>query len=259
MPSNSQRHPRTYSADPRRLREEHDLFVRLAADPAARTAIVERFMPLARRLARRYEHGREDLDDLEQVAAIGLLKAIDRFDPERGVTFTTFAFPTILGELKRHFRDRGWAVRVPRPLQDRVARIEILTKELSGELGRSPTVTELATRSATTNEEVIEALQAAKARQATSFDRPWNESGETFDLAIVDPGFEQAENAADLEHLMGMLDERERLILRLRFREDRLQSQIAEMTGVSQMHISRLISRAIDRLHEASRQSAPAA
>jgi RNA polymerase sigma-B factor len=259
VPGHSNSHPRTWSADPQRLREEHDLFAQLAVDPTVRTAIVERFMPLARQLARRYEHGREDLDDLEQVAAIGLIKAIDRFDPERGLAFTSFAFPTILGELKRHFRDRSWSVRVPRPLQERVSRIDGATAELSGELGRSPTVTEIAARCATSTEEVIEALQAAKARHATSFDRPRNDSDETYDLAIVDPGFERAENAADLEHLLGILGERERLILRLRFREDRLQSQIAEMTGVSQMHISRLITRSIDRLHEASRQPASAA
>jgi RNA polymerase sigma-B factor len=259
VPGHSKNHTRTWSADPQRLREEHDLFARLAVDPTVRTAIIERFMPLARQLARRYEHGREDLDDLEQVAAIGLIKAIDRFDPARGLAFTSFAFPTILGELKRHFRDRSWSVRVPRPLQVRVARIELLTTELSGELGRSPTVTEIAARSHATNEEVIEALQAAKARHATSFDRPRNDSGETYDFAIVDPGFEQAENAADLEHLMGILGERERLILRLRFREDWLQSQIAELTGVSQMHISRLITRSIDRLHEASQRPASAA
>ena len=259
MPGHSKNPTRTWSADPQRLREEHDLFAQLAVDPRVRTAIIERFMPLARQLARRYEHGREDLDDLEQVAAIGLIKAIDRFDPARGLAFTSFAFPTILGELKRHFRDRSWSVRVPRPLQVRVARIEMLTTELSGELGRSPTVTEIAARSQATNEEVIEALQAAKARHATSFDRPRNESGETYDFAIVDPGFEQAEDAADLEHLMGILGERERLILRLRFREDWLQSQIAELTGVSQMHISRLITRSIDRLHEASQLPASAA
>ncbi|MDA0163234.1 sigma-70 family RNA polymerase sigma factor [Solirubrobacter ginsenosidimutans] len=259
MPGHSNSHTQTWSADPQRLRKEHDLFAQLAVDPTMRAALVERFMPLARQLARRYEHSREDLDDLEQVAAIGLIKAIDRFDPERGLAFTSFAFPTILGELKRHFRDRSWSVRVPRPLQERVSRIDALTAELSGELGRSPTVTEIAARSATTTEEVIETLQAAKARHATSFDRPRNDNGETYDVAFVDPGFERAENAADLEHLMGVLGERERLILRLRFREDRLQSQIAEMTGVSQMHVSRLITRSIERLHEASQQPASAA
>jgi RNA polymerase sigma-B factor len=259
VPGHLTSHTRTWSADPQRLREEYDLFAQLAVDPTMRTAIVERFMPLARQLARRYEGGREDLDDLEQVAAIGLIKAIDRFDPERGLAFTSFAFPTILGELKRHFRDRTWAVRVPRLLQDRVARIEVLTAELSGELGRAPTVAELATRAAATNEEVIEALQAAKARHATSFDRPRHDGDETYDVAIVDPGFERAENAVDLAHLLRVLGERDRLVLRLRFREDWLQSQIAEVTGVSQMHVSRLIRRSIDRLHDASQQTASAA
>jgi RNA polymerase sigma-B factor len=259
VPRHSTSHTRTWSADPQRLREEHDLFARLAIDPTIRTGVIERFMPLARQLARRYEGGCEDLDDLEQVATIGLIKAIDRFDPERGLAFTSFAFPTILGELKRHFRDRSWAVRVPRPLQDRVARIEVLTAELSGELGRSPTVAEIASRSASTNEEVIEALQAAKARHATSFDRPRHDRDETYDVAVEEPGFERAENAADLDRLMRVLGERDRLILHLRFREDRLQSQIAEIAGVSQMHVSRLISRSIERLHNASQQSVSAA
>jgi RNA polymerase sigma-B factor len=259
VPDHSSKFAQTWSADPVRLREEYGLFERLALDPSLRAGIVERFMPLARQLARRYEGGREDLDDLEQVAAIGLIKAIDRFEPERGLAFTSFAFPTILGELKRHFRDRGWAVRVPRPLQDRVSRIEVLTTELSGELGRAPTVAEIATRSAATSEQVLEALQAAKARHATSFDQPRHDTGETYDVAIEDPGFERVENAADLEHLMRILGERERLILHLRFREDRLQSQIAEITGVSQMHVSRLINRSIERLHNAADQPASAA
>jgi RNA polymerase sigma-B factor len=235
------------------------VFDLLAVDPSTRAGVVERFMPMARQLARRYEGGREDLDDLEQVAAIGLLKAIDGFDPERGVAFTSFAFPTILGELKRHFRDRGWAVRVPRPLQDRVSRIDALTTELSGELGRAPTVAEIAARSGATSEQVLEGLQAAKARHVASFDQPRSDRGESYDVAVEDPGFERAENAADLEYLMRMLGERERLILHLRFREDRLQSQIAEITGVSQMHVSRLISRSIERLHNASNQPASAA
>jgi RNA polymerase sigma-B factor len=247
--------PQLWFADPDRLHEEYELFEGLTRSPSGRAAVIERFMPLARQLARRYEGGREDLEDLEQVAAIGLIKAIDRFDPERGLAFSSFAFPTILGELKRHFRDRGWAVRVPRPLQERASRVTRLTEELATELGRAPTVAEVAARAGSTHEEVVEALQAAKAHHATSFDQPRRDRDETYDIAVDDPGFERAEAAADLDHLMQVLGERERLILHLRFREDRLQSQIAEITGVSQMHISRLINRSIERLHVAATQA----
>ena len=175
--------------------------------------------------------------------------------PERGLAFSSFAFPTILGELKRHFRDRGWAVRVPRPLQERAARVQRLTEELNGQLGRAPTVAELAARAGMSHEQVVEALQAAKAHHATSIDQPRHDRDDTYDVAIDDPGFERAEAAADLDHLMRVLSERERLILHLRFREDRLQSQIAEITGVSQMHVSRLINRSIERLHLAATQT----
>jgi RNA polymerase sigma-B factor len=261
VPGHTLTHTHTWSADPARLHEERVLFERLAHDRSARAEVVERFMPLARQLARRYEGGREDLDDLEQVAAIGLIKAIDRFDPTRGLAFTSFAFPTILGELKRHFRDRGWSVRPPRTLQDRVAMVDALTVELSSQLGRAPTIAEVAARASATPEDILEAVQAAKARHATSIDQPrrGNEESDTgtFEIAIDDPGFERAEDAADLEHLMLVLGERERLILHLRFREDRLQSQIAEITGVSQMHVSRLIRRSIERLHVAADQRAP--
>jgi RNA polymerase sigma-B factor len=230
------------------MRAERLLFERLAADPSTRADVIDHFMPIARRLARRYQGGREDLDDLEQVAAIGLMKAVDRFDASRGLAFGTFAFPTVLGELKRHFRDRGGAIRLPRRLQEHVARIDAVTTELSTELGRSPTVAEIATRSSFSIETVLEALEAASARRVTSFDQPIDDAGGTVDVAIEDPGFDQAETTADLGHLMSVLGEREQLILRLRFGEDRLQSEIAELTGMSQMHVSRLIRRSLARL-----------
>lgn len=239
-----------------RRREERELFARLARDRdgPAQAALVERFMPLARQLARRY-YGREDLEDLEQVAAIGLLKAMDRFDPDRGLAFSTFAFPTILGELRRHFRDRGWMVRVPRELQKLAGRIDRLSEELLGELGRTPTVPELADRAAVTTEQVIEALQAATARRALSLDQPRRdtEEGEIGrELAVEEPGFAMVEDAVMLEDLMQILSERERLILMLRFRDDRVQSQIADLTGLTQMHVSRLIRDAIERLRLAA-------
>jgi RNA polymerase sigma-B factor len=239
----------TWSADPARLRAERLLFERLEADPSTRADVIDHFMPLARRLARRYVGGREDLEDLEQVAAIGLIKAVDRFDPSRGLAFGTFAFPTVVGELKRHFRDRGWAIRLPRQLQESVTRIDAVTTELSTQLGRSPTVAEIATRSSISIEAVLEALEAVTARRVTSFDQPIDDAGGTVDVAIDDPGFDQAETTADLEQLMAVLSEREQLILRLRFGEDRLQSEIAELTGISQMHVSRLIRRSLARLN----------
>jgi len=230
--------------------------IRQDRDPAAREQLVRQFLPLARHLAHRYP-GADDPDDLEQVAAVGLLKAIDRFDPERGPAFTTFAFPTILGELKRHFRDRGWSVRVPRAVQELAVRLEHLSGELAGELGRAPTVAELADRAHTTSEQVLEALQAANARHALPLDRPREDDDGTEatgrDVAVEDPGFATVEDAAMLEDLMRILPERDRLILMLRWREDRLQWQIAEIVGVSQMDVSRVIRDSIERLRYAAR------
>jgi RNA polymerase sigma-B factor len=238
-----------------RRRAESELFDRLARDRdgPARAALLERFMPLARRLARRY-YGRDDADDLEQIAAIGLLKAIDHFEPDRGLAFSTFAFPTILGELKHHFRDRGWIVRVPRDVRSLAGRIDRLSEELLGQLGRAPTVSELADRAAATPEQVLEALQAATARQAISLDQPRYDSdgSDGRDVAVEEPGFAIVEDAVMLEDLMRILSERERMILTLRFRDDYVQSQIAELTGETQMRISRLIRDAVERLHSAA-------
>jgi RNA polymerase sigma-B factor len=232
---------------------EQRLFARLAVDrgPAARDAIVEQFMPLARQLARRYRNV-EDIEDLEQVAAIGLLKAIDRFDPERGLAFSSFAFPTIVGELKRHLRDRGWAVRPPRAIQERAARVELAANALVAELGRSPTVSELAERVGSTVEQVLEAMRAAHARHASSLDQPRPTDNRGREIAIDEPGFATAEDADLLDSLMRGLSERERELLHLRFAEDLTQSQIAKTLGLSQMHVSRMIRAAIEKLHTAS-------
>ena len=233
--------------------EEHRLFARLAEDrtPATLDAIVERFMPLARQLARRYRFG-DDLDDLEQVAAIGLVKAIGRFDPDRGLAFSSFAFPTIVGELKRHLRDHGWTVRVPRSLKETSVRVDRATGELAVELGRAPSVAELAERVGCTVEHVLEVRQAATARHPMSLDLPRN-GGDDMDepgveVAVEEGGFAVAEDSALLAELMRCLSDRERHILWLRFVEDRTQSQIGEMTGLSQMHVSRLIRSAIAQL-----------
>jgi RNA polymerase sigma-B factor len=240
-----------------RRREDRALFERLARDhdPAVRDALVERFWPLARSLARRY-HRAEDLDDLEQVAVIGLMKAIDRFDPARGLAFSSFAFPTVVGELKRHFRDRGWSVRVPRGIQELAVRVEHLSGELVGELGRAPTVSELADRAEATDEQVLEALLAATARHAVSLDQPRRDDEDpdavAREVALEESGFAAVEDTILLDDLMRVLPERDRLILTLRFREDRVQWQIAEIVGVSQMQVSRLIRHAIARLQQAA-------
>jgi RNA polymerase sigma-B factor len=233
-------------------REERALFDRLARDhdTATRDVLVDRFLPLARQLARRYR-GVEDIDDLEQVAAIGLMKAIDRFEADRGLAFSTFAFPTILGELKRHLRDRSWSVHVPRAVQELAMRVERLTGEMASELGRSATVAELAERSGTNIERVVEALQAVTARRALSLDLPTplaDDPDSGRDVAVEESGFTEAEDAATLEELLRRLPQRDRVILALRFREDRYQWQIAEQTGVSQVQVSRVIRRAIEQL-----------
>jgi RNA polymerase sigma-B factor len=228
-------------------------------DPAARRELVERYLPLAQHLARRYR-GRADVDDLTQVASLGLLKAIDRFDPDRGRAFSSFAVPTILGEIKREFRDRGWMVRVPRPVQELKLRLDTITQALTGELGRSPTVAELADRADTTVEEVLEALAAATAHHPDSLDRPLAEDGDdAIDLLAAgdDPGFARVEDAAVVDGLLRALPERDRLILRLRFAEDLTQAEIGRLAGVSQMHVSRIIRDSITALQQHAATPAP--
>jgi RNA polymerase sigma-B factor len=242
-----------------RAREDRRLLERLHhhGDRAAREQLVERFLPLARQLARRYQHGGEHLDDLVQVASLGLLKAIDRFDPARETAFSSFAVPTILGELKRHFRDKGWSVRVPRDLQELAVRVDRVTDELSRELGRAPSVAETAERIGTTAEQVLEAREASAAYRAVSLDRSRDEdeegdSGMAEHFGIEDPGFRVAEDAATVERLMRVLSDREREVLRLRFAEDLTQSEIGARVGVSQMHVSRLIRHAVAQLRDAA-------
>jgi len=244
-----------------RSREDRRLLERYHRDGdiTAREALVERFLPLARQLARRYQRGSEPLDDLIQVASLGLLKAIDRFDPCRTTAFSSFAVPTILGELKRHFRDKGWSVRVPRDLQELAVKLEPANEALTRELGRAPTTSELAERLGVTAELVLEGREAAGAYRAVSLDRPRDEEEESGDgvgaaYGIVDSGFSEAENAATVEHLMRVLTERERQVLRLRFAEDLTQAEIGERIGVSQMHVSRIIRQAIAQLQKAAEE-----
>jgi RNA polymerase sigma-B factor len=233
---------------------------RRTRDPRLREELVVQYLALAKHLARRYPRGAEEQGDLEQVASVGLLKAIERFDPDRGVTFTSYAVPTILGELKRHFRDRGWSVRVPRDLQELALRVNRVNQELATELGRTPTTTEIARRAGATDEEVLEAWEASGAYRAVSLDTPRHDAdGELppVQLATEEPGFDIVETAVTLSPALRALGEREREILRLRFAEDMTQSQIGARLGISQMHVSRLIRRALERLQERA-ESAPA-
>jgi RNA polymerase sigma-B factor len=234
--------------DRRLLRRYHE-----AGEVAARDELVERFLPLARQLARRYQRGSEPLDDLIQVASIGLVKAVDRFDPERGTAFSSYAVPTILGELKRYFRDSGWAVHVPRGMQERVMTVNQAISKLSRELGRSPTASEIADEIDEEPELVLEALEAAIAYDAVSLDTPRTsdeDDGDTYadTVGAVDERFELVEYESAIGPTMRALPARDRLVLKLRFEEDLTQLEIAQRIGVSQMHVSRLIRRALKRL-----------
>ena len=213
---------------------------------------MERYLPLALHLSRRYSTA-EERDDLEQVASLGLLKAIDRFDPARGIAFTSFAVPTIVGELKRYFRDLGWSVRVPRSLKELAARVNSAADQLMRELGRPPTVAEIAQRCETTGELVLEARALASAHRAASLDVPVDDEHASTRLETVafeDDGFGRAERTADLDRLLALLPPREQRLLRLRFFEDLTQREIADRLGLSQMHVSRLIKLAIAALGE---------
>jgi RNA polymerase sigma-B factor len=222
-------------------------------DLAARTEVTERLLPLARGLARRYAGKGEPLDDLEQVACVGLLKAIDRFDVERDVRFATFAVPTIAGELKRHFRDRGWMVRVPRDVQELTARLSRTREDLTRRLGRAPNIAELARAACATPEQVVEALNAAGAYRTASLDAPSADDGPAPADALGgdDAGFELTEQRLLLRCGFSALAPREREILRLRFYEGLTQREIADRVGISQMHVSRLIRRSVDALRAA--------
>jgi RNA polymerase sigma-B factor len=235
-------------------RRDHALFARYSTrrDPADRDQLVKRYLPLARQLARRYQRDQASFDDLFQVACLGLLKAIDRFDAERGIAFSTFAVPTIAGEIKRHFRDHSWSVRVPRDLQELALKVERAASELSLSLRRQPTVAEIAEAIGLSDEDVLGALEAARAYEASSLQSPLGDDdrGDTLGESIgnEDPGFTGAEQRATLQQLMCALTAREREVLRLRFAEDLTQAEIGERVGVSQMHISRILRNAVAQL-----------
>jgi RNA polymerase sigma-B factor len=244
-----------------RTLDEQRLFARYRRcdDRAAREALVDRFLPLATQLARRYHRGSEPLDDLVQVASVGLLKAIDRFDPARGIAFSSFAVPTIAGELKRYYRDKGWAVRVPRDLQELALRVDRATDRLTHQLGRRPTASEIADDLGVAVEQVLEAHEAAAAYRADSLDRPGSDDDQDAPRVVDtlgddEPGYRRAEDSATVEAMAWVLSDREREVLRLRFEEDLTQSEIGQRVGLSQMHISRLLRQAVARLREVSEE-----
>lgn len=239
---------------------EAELFTRdRAGDPAAREALVHRFLPLARSLARRYGRGAEPLDDLEQVASLALVKALGRFDPARGVAFSSFAVPTIVGELKRHLRDTSWAAYVPQRMRARVLDVDRVTESLRRDLGRSPTVGEVARETGIEAEELTEALRAATAFDTVSLDSEAASEGGGVGAAIVDTlgseeeRYDLVEYAVTITPALRALPVRQRAILRLRFEEDLTQTEIAARLGISQMHVSRLLRQALGRLREAAR------
>jgi RNA polymerase sigma-B factor len=224
-------------------------------DVEAREKLIEQHLPLVRSLARRYANRGEQLEDLVQVGSIGLIKAIDRFDVERGVELTTYATPNIIGEIKRHFRDKGWSVRVPRGLQELNVRLSQILERLTVELERSPTIPELAEAAGVTEEEVLEALESGQAYTAVSLSAPAGQGDEgeldpLETLGELEHEYEVSEDRAVLEPGLDVLDERERLILHLRFWDGLTQSQIAARVGISQMHVSRLIRRALEKVRE---------
>ena len=239
----------------REARVERELFDQLATtgDTRARDALVERYLPLARSLALRYQRSFETMDDLFQVASVGLVKAVDGFDPRRGIAFSSYAVPTILGEIKRHFRDRTWAVRVPRDLQEQSLRVDRAIAELSERLQRQPSVRELAGELRVEQEIVLEAMQAGGAQRTLSFDAPRSAGDEVVTLAdsigVCETGFDRAEDRATTDALMRMLTQRERDVLRMRFEADMTQAEIGAVVGISQMQVSRIIRQAVARMH----------
>jgi RNA polymerase sigma-B factor len=241
--------------------DERELFGMLPKDTAAREELTRRFLPLAEYLARRFSGRGESQDDLFQVASLGLLNAIDRFDLSRDVQFSTYAAVTIVGELKRHFRDKGWAVRVPRRLQEIGLRINTVLPELSQQLGRSPTIDEIAARCDANAEEILEAMEASQAYATSSLDAPASEDAAA-PIEVLggdDPSLELLEEWASVAPAVRDLPQRERTVLYLRFFRGLTQSEIAREVGVSQMHVSRILSQTLRGLREAVNPGAPAA
>jgi RNA polymerase sigma-B factor len=246
---------RTQDAAASSHKDPRELFLRWQRDrdEAARDMLVRRFMPLTRSLARRYGRSSEPFEDLLQVASLGLLKALDRYDADRGHSFASFAVPTILGEMRRYFRDSGWAIHVPRGAQERALKVRDAQERLANEQGRAPSVNQLAEYLELDTEDVIDALQALQAYETLSLDAP--RPGADGDLISYgdsvgreDERFELVELDATLTSVLGHIPPRERLILRMRFVDDLTQTEIAERVGISQMQVSRLLRRSLEQL-----------
>lgn len=228
---------------------------------SSRNDLVREYLPLARRLATRYRHTSESLEDLTQVACVGLVLAADRFDPQRGSSFTSFAIPTIVGELRRYIRDHAWAARVPRSLQENVLRVTAATAELNTRLGRSPSTADLAKETGLAPEAVVEAIGAATAYEAESLDTRAASDGEEREPLVAtigreEPGYNLVEYGVSMRPAMDELSEQERNIVAMRFFEDLTQSEIARRIGISQMQVSRVLRRAVDHLHQATQVAA---
>jgi RNA polymerase sigma-B factor len=243
--------------DADRHREEQAAFARMqAGDPGAREALVERYLPLVKHLARRYGRGLEPFEDLVQVGSIGLLNAIDRFDTASGTAFSSFAVPTILGEIRRHFRDRTWTIRVPRSLKELAATAREAEEAFELREGRAPTASELAETLDVDLERLLEARLAAAAQYPDSLDRPIGHTGDDAAASLQDVlggddgALAEAEGAVSVAMLTSGLGDRDRELLRLRFEEDLTQADIAERVGLSQMHVSRLLRDALAKLGE---------
>ena len=226
---------------------------------AAREALVHLHLPLVEHCARRFRNRGEPLEDLVQVGTIGLIKSVDRFDSERGVEFSTYATPTIIGEIKRYFRDKGWAIRVPRRLQELRMQIGTVSAELTQSLGRSPTARELAGAIGCTVEEIVEGIESSNAYSTLSLDATDDGADSTATMldaiGIDDEGLEHVEIRESLKPLLDRLEPREKKILLLRFFKNMTQSQIAEEIGVSQMHVSRLLNRTLEQLRASLEES----
>ena len=228
-------------------------------DQAARDQALLELMPLVRALANRYAGRGEPLEDLVQVGSLGLIKAVDRFDVDRGVEFSSYAVPTIVGEIRRHFRDKAWAMHVPRRLKELSVRLSRVLDELTTELGRSPTIAELAEASGADEEEVIDALDSAQAYSTRSLNATFDDGDDPLaeKLGIEDPAFEEIEDGSLVAAGLDVLDERERRIVELRFFEEMTQSQIAAEVGISQMHVSRLLRRSLAIMRGRIEEMAP--
>ena len=239
--------------------ELREKFVRFAEtrDPQLRDELTEAYLPLAASLAARYS-GRAEIEDLEQAANLALVKAVDRFDPSKGFEFTTFAWATIAGELKRHLRDKSWGLRVPRRVQERFLVTARAAEDLHQQLGRPPTVRELSERTGLDEEATIEALEVRSLHRLPSLDAPvQGGEGEAIERGAPDANFDLADDRDLVQRLVGQLPERERELLRLRFTEQLTQSEIAGRIGVSQMHVSRLLSSTLEQLRKLAQEPSP--